>query len=148
VIISGIMVNWGANAPPNHRFIAFDKRNGAPVWFSGTRNNPYDTTYSSPVIGVVEGQPILVQGGGDGAVHCFQPATGKKLWSYNVSRHGLNATPLLHGDRVYCGHSEENLDTTAMGAVFCLNAVTGEQIWKTDRTHRSSDDRRPALRLR
>jgi outer membrane protein assembly factor BamB len=132
VIISGIMVNWGANAPPNHRFLAFDKRNGAPVWFSGTRNNPYDTTYSSPVIGVVGGQTVLVQGGGDGAVHCFQVGTGLKLWSYNVSRHGLNATPLLVGDRVYCGHSEENLDTTAMGAVFCIDAVSGEQIWKTD----------------
>lgn len=132
VIISGIMINWGANAPPNHRFIAFDKRNGQPVWFSGTRNNPYDTTYSSPVIGVVGGQSILVQGGGDGAVHCFQPGTGAKLWSYYVSRHGLNATPLIHGDRVYCGHSEENLDTTAMGAVFCLDAATGEEIWKTD----------------
>jgi outer membrane protein assembly factor BamB len=132
VIISGVMVNWGANAPPNHRFLAFDKRVGAPVWFTGTRNNPYDTTYSSPVIGVVGGQSVLVQGGGDGAVHCFQVGTGVKLWTYNVSKHGLNATPLLVGDRVYCGHSEENLDTTAMGAVFCIDALTGEEIWKTN----------------
>jgi outer membrane protein assembly factor BamB len=132
VIISGIMVNWGTNAPPNHRFVAFDKTNGAPVWFTGTTNNPFDTTYSSPVIGVVGGQSVLVQGAGDGAVHCFQVGTGVKLWTYNVSKHGLNATPLLVGDRVYCGHSEENLDSTAMGAVFCLDAATGAEIWKTD----------------
>ncbi len=131
VIISGIMINWGTNAPPNHRFIAFDKRNGAPVWFTGTRVSPYDTTYSSPVIGVVNGQSVLIQGAGDGAVHCFQVGTGIKLWTYNVSERGINSTPLLVGDRVYCGHAEENIGSTEMGALFCLNAATGEEIWKT-----------------
>ncbi len=36
VIISGIIINWGERAKPNHRFIAMDKRTGTVVWFSGT----------------------------------------------------------------------------------------------------------------
>ncbi len=131
VIISAVVIGWGDQAKPNHRFLAMDKTNGQVVWYEGTRPLPEDTTYSAPVIGVIDGELQMVSGGGDGAIHGFQPRTGKKLWSYYLSSHGINTTPLIVGDRVYVGHSEENLDSTSMGAVVCIDAKQRGDISKT-----------------
>jgi outer membrane protein assembly factor BamB len=68
VIVSAVIIGWGENAKPNHRYIAFDKYNGQPVWFEGTRPLPEDTTYSAPVLGTFNGQLSMVFGGGDGVV--------------------------------------------------------------------------------
>lgn len=125
VIVSAVVVGWGEMARPTHRFIAFDKRNGQPVWFNGTRPHPYDTTFSSPVATVIEGQPAIVFGSGDGGFHAFQPQTGKHIWTYNVSRRGVNLTPLVidGGRTVIGGHAEENIDSTEMGALFAIDAT-------------------------
>ncbi|VAX38564.1 probable serine/threonine protein kinase related protein, partial [hydrothermal vent metagenome] len=131
VVISAIIIGWGKMAKPAHRFIGFDKRNGQPTWFEGTRVLPYDTTYSSPVSAVFNGQPAIVFGSGDGGVHAFQPETGKRIWTYNVSRRGINTTPLVVGNKVYCGHSEENIDSTKMGAFFAIDATKKGDITKT-----------------
>ncbi len=137
VIVSAIVIGWGDMAKPAHRFIAFDKRNGQPVWFMGTRLFPYDTTYSSPVLTIINGQAMMVFGSGDGGIHAFQPQTGKKIWTYNVSRRGINTTPLVVGKTIVCGHSEENLKGNLMGALFAIDGTkrgdvtkTGE-LWKT-----------------
>lgn len=131
VIISAVVIGWGDMAKPAHRFICFDKNNGLPVWFEGTRLLPEDTTYSAPVLAVIEGEMQMIFASGDGAVHGFQPRTGRKLWSYYVSGRGINTSPLVVGNRVYCGHSEENLDTTDMGAVFCIDATKRGDITQT-----------------
>ena len=131
VIISSIIIGWGDQAKPAHRFIAFDKRNGQPVWFNGTRPLPYDTTYSSPILTRVNGQDLIVFGSGDGGVHAFQPQTGKEVWKYNVSRRGINTTPIVAGNYVVAGHSEENIDSTEMGALFALKLDGQGDITKT-----------------
>lgn len=138
VIISGIIINWGDYAKPNHRLIAMDKHTGEPVWFSGTKDLPYDTTYSAPSLVTIDGQRQLIMGAGDGAVWGFQPRTGKQLWNYQLSRRGLFATPLVVGDQVFASHSEENLGDAAslMGAVAGLRiSGTGDdtkatELWK------------------
>ena len=138
VIISAIVIGWGKMAKPAHRFIGFDKRNGQPVWFEGTRPLPYDTTYSSAITTVLNGQAALVFGSGDGGVHAFQPQTGKRIWTYNVSGRGINTTPLIVGNTVYCGHSEENIGSNKMGALFAIDgSKTGDitktgTVWKHD----------------
>ena len=138
VIISGIIINWGDAAKPNHRLIAMDKLTGEVVWFSGTRDLPYDTTYSAPSLATIDGQRQLVLGTGDGAIWGYQPRTGKPLWHYDLSRRGIFATPLVDGNRVYCSHSEENVSGSAMGAIAALE-VTGtgdettvKELWKLD----------------
>jgi len=123
VLISAVFIGWGDKAKPQDQYIAFDKRNGQPVWYEGTRPLPFDTTYSGAVLATLGGEAALVFGSGDGGVHAFQPRTGKPIWNYNVSSRGINTTPLVVDDRVYSGHSEENLDDTAMGAVFCLDGT-------------------------
>lgn len=140
VIISAIVIGWGEMAKPAHRFIAFDKRNGQPVWFEQTRMFPYDTTYSTPIITRLNGQTAIVFGSGDGGIHAYQLRTGKKIWTYNVSKRGVNTTPLVAENGVIiCGHSEENLGSTTIGALFALNGnQTGELtdedgvLWKKE----------------
>lgn len=131
VIISAVVIGWGEMAKPAHRFLCFDKTNGVPIWFEGTRLLPEDTTYSAPVLAVIDGELQMIFASGDGGVHAFQPRTGKPLWKYMVSGRGVNTSPLVVGNRVYCGHSEENLDTTEMGAVFCIDATKRGDITKS-----------------
>ena len=123
VIISAVVIGWGEMARPAHRFIAFDKMTGEVVWFNGTRPLPYDTTYSSPSLKVIGGTKSMIFGSGDGAVWSFQPRTGQPLWKYRFSRRGLNISPLVIGERVFCGHSEENISGNAMGAVAAIDAT-------------------------
>lgn len=138
VIISAVQIGWGDLAKPAHRFIAFDKRNGQPVWLEGTRLLPTDTTYSTPIVATLNGQTAIVFGSGDGGVHAMQLRTGKKLWSYYASARGINTTPLVTDEGiVICGHSEENLDSTTLGALFALDGNAtgdikpGEELWRT-----------------
>lgn len=139
VIISGIIINYGDRAKPNHRLIAFDKKTGDVVWFNGTRDLPYDTPYSAPSLATINGQRQLVMGAGDGAIWGFQPQTGKPLWHYDLSRRGIFASPLVVGNRVFASHSEENISGTTMGAVVALEVVgSGDQtsvkeLWKIEK---------------
>jgi outer membrane protein assembly factor BamB len=127
VITSAVIIGWGEMAQPAHRFVAFNKSTGEVVWFNGTRLRPEDTTYSTPQIAVIDGQALLVFGSGDGAVYAFQPRTGKSVWKCQLSRRGINTPPLVAGERVYIGQSEENFNDTAMGAIACINGkLTGD----------------------
>ena len=138
VIISSIVIGYAEMAKPAHRFVAFNKTTGDVVWFNGTRPLPYDTTYSGPTVTVLNGQKALVFGSGDGAVWAFQPRTGKPIWQYKFSRRGLNVPPLVVGNTVFTGHSEENISGTAMGAITAINAsLDGDvtesgKIWKVE----------------
>lgn len=131
-IISGVTTGWGAYSTPAFRIMAFDKRNGQSVWIASTRLRPADTTYSAPVIAVIDGEAQFIIGSGDGAVWSLQPRTGKILWNYDVTLRGVNATPLVVGNTVFCGHGEENMDDpTKMGAFFALDATKRGNITKT-----------------
>lgn len=137
VIVSGLLTQWGENAPPAHRFIAFDKLTGEPVWIMSTRLRPEDTTYTTPVFTTFNGQAAMVFGGADGAIYAVQPRTGKVIWKYEVSPRGFNTTPLVVDSLVYCAHAEKNkADTTILGAAFALDGrLTGEigedqLLWK------------------
>lgn len=132
VVTSAVVIGWDEMAKPAHRFVAFDKKTGEMVWFNGTRLIPYDTTYSTPTVTVIDGQAAMVFGSGDGQVWSMQPRTGKHIWNYPFSRRGLNVSPLVHEGMVYTGHSEENIEGTAMGALVALDGATGKQLWKLE----------------
>lgn len=133
VICSGVTTGWDSESLPAYRVVAFDKLTGEHVWLTSTRVRPEDTTYSTPILTKFGNQDALVVGAGDGSVYALQPRTGKIIWEYQVSIRGLNQTPLIVGDRVFCGHSEKNIaDTTVLGAFFCLNGLSSGQIAEED----------------
>lgn len=132
VITSAVTTGWGELARPMHRFIAMKKDTGEVVWLNGTTPLPDDTTYSTPTIAVIDGQALMIFGSGDGFVHAFQPRTGLPVWKYHLSRRGVNCSPLVVGDRVYVGQSEENIDDTSMGAMVCIDAKGKGDITATN----------------
>ncbi len=140
VIISGVVIGWGDMALPAHRFLAFDKQTGDTMWFNGTRPLPEDTTYSTPVLSVLGGQAALVFGSGDGGVYAWQPRTGKPIWGFQLSRRGINVSPVVDNGRVYISHAEENLDNLSMGAIVCIDGGKSGDI-----TPRPATDDSPAV---
>jgi hypothetical protein len=138
LLIMGLVnSSWGELARGGNRFVAFDKKTGEVVWWSETGHQVKDTYYSNPVVAVINGERVLISGGGDGGVHAFQVRTGKKLWSYMFGSGGVNVTPVVSGNHVYISHGEENLTGGERGMLLCLDAskVTNgkpQLVWKVE----------------
>jgi outer membrane protein assembly factor BamB len=140
VLVNCVEVGWGDTPPfdnlarPAHRFLSFDKATGEIRWLSSTNISPPDTTYSTPTITVIDGEAQLIFGAADGQVWSIQPRTGKALWHYPLSMHGLNVSPLVVGDMVYMTHGWENMVGTTKGGIVAIDAkqrgdLTGKEKW-------------------
>lgn len=114
-----------------HRFYAFDKTTGECVWISTPGGRPYDTTYSTPVVTTVDGMRILIAGSGDGAFHAIKVNTGEPVWSYPISKRGVNPGAVVKGNIAYLTHMEENLDTSEMGQLAAIDTSARGVINKT-----------------
>jgi outer membrane protein assembly factor BamB len=133
VIVSGITTAWGNLARAGHRFMAYDKRTGTPVWISSPGGRPFDTTYSPPIVADVEGTGrLLMAGGGDGTVHAIKVWTGEPVWKFYMSKRGVNTGVVLNGTTAIVTHSEENLDTSEMGLIAALDARSKGDLTKKD----------------
>jgi len=137
VIIGFLNASWGDQAVGRNRFMAMRKKTGEIVWWASTGILPKDTYYSTPVVGVIQGQRTMVSGGGDGGVHAFQVRTGKKLWSYPVGPGSINCSPVLKGDYVFIGQGEENDGVNTQGRVVCVDGSKVKDgkpalVWKVD----------------
>ncbi len=111
VIVSGLSSGWGSQARGSHRFFAFDKKTGETLWVSQPGGRPFDTTYSPPIVTVINGTRLLIAGGSDGAVHALMPQTGAPVWRYAISKRGINTGATLLGTTAFVSHGEENLGT-------------------------------------
>ena len=138
VIVSFLNSSWGPHAKPTHRYVAFDKRSGDIVWWAAPGGKPLDTTYAAPVATVIDGRRLLIAATADGNVYGMKARTGERVWSFKLSKRGLNPSVVTNGNYAYICHSEENYDTTEMGAVVCLDASkTGDisesgVVWRRD----------------
>jgi outer membrane protein assembly factor BamB len=132
VIINAVMVGWGDTARPAHRILALDKKTGETRWFTHTKELPEDTIFSTPTFTVIDGQQLMIVGSADGSVWAFQPRTGKTVWTYKMSRRGLNVSPLVVGDKVFMTQAEENPDNRTQGMLSCFNAHGEGDITKTN----------------
>ncbi len=131
VIVAFNNSSYGAHAIGSHRFVALNKRTGDIVWWSTPGGRPEDPTYSSPVVAVIGGQRLIIAGNADGNLYAIKSRTGEKVWSFAISQRGLNASPVVDGNRVYISHSEENFDTSSMGRVVCIDGTGHGDITKT-----------------
>jgi outer membrane protein assembly factor BamB len=118
------MVNsaWGDHARAASRFVAFDGKTGEIAWWADTPSPIRGTYYSSPVVGVIGGQRLLISGGADGYLHAFKVRTGERVWSYRFSAGIINGSPIIDGNLVYCHHGEENPEGGPIGRVICVDA--------------------------
>ncbi|MCR9200300.1 MAG: PQQ-binding-like beta-propeller repeat protein [Planctomycetaceae bacterium] len=140
VVVGFFGLNWGRTKapPPKMTYYCFDKKTGELLWTSPVGGGPFDTNYSVATIGVVDGQRLLVGGGADGGVHAINARTGEPVWSFRMSKRGLNASPVIDGNMVYISHGEDNIDNLEFGRIQCINAVgTGDitetnNVWRVD----------------
>ncbi len=141
VILNMINGSWGAQGPPRHRYYAFDKRTGAVRWMSTPGGNVYDrNTQSVPVVAVIDGQRLLIGGNADGHIYALQARTGRKVWEFELSKRGINVSPVVDdAGRVFVSHSEENIDEATLGRVVAIDGTgrgdltaTGE-LWRWNR---------------
>jgi outer membrane protein assembly factor BamB len=123
VITSALAFGWGVHAGGAHRFLAFDKKNGALVWMVASPGRPTDTVYSSPIIENVHGTRLMIVGSSDGGVHAYKPQTGELVWSFFMSKRGVNTNAVFHDGLAIVTHSEENLETNEMGMLAALDAA-------------------------
>lgn len=130
VIVSTVTDGWGELAPRRHRYYAFDKRTGETVWISTPGGRPFDTTYSTPVVATINGTRLMIAGAGDGTVNALKVATGEPVWSYAVSKRGVNPGVVLKGTTAFVSHPEENLDTTEMGLLAAVDATAKGTVGK------------------
>ncbi len=140
VIVSFMATNWGATKgpQPRHFYYAFDKKTGELQWVSAPGGAPRDTNYSVPIVAVIEGQRMLIGGNCDGHVYSINARTGKPIWSFRMSKRGLNTSPVVEGNRVFISHGEDNIDSPEFGRVQCIDATgTGDvtethSVWRKD----------------
>ena len=140
VILSIIGALWGDHGgPPRHRYFAFDTRTGEVQWIATPGGNVFDmNTQSVPVVAVINGRRLLIDGNADGHVYAMQARTGNTVWQYNLSKRGINVSPVVEGTTVYVAHSEENVDRGRMGRVVAIDATgTGDvtathERWQAD----------------
>jgi outer membrane protein assembly factor BamB len=124
VIASGVTLMWGKHSPPRHRFFAFDKVTGECVWLTSPGVQPFDTTYSTPIVTEISGTRLMISGSGDGSVVALKPLTGEKVWRYPMSKRGVNTEVVVHDNIVFVSHGEENLGTSEMGLLAAVDATS------------------------
>ena len=141
LLLSVIGSAWGSlGGPPRHRYVAFDKLTGRVRWVRRrpAASPPIMNTQSVPIVAVVNGQRLIIDGNADGNIYALQARTGVKVWEFHLSQRGINVSPVIDGTTVYVAHSEENLDQGTMGRVVAIDATgsgditsTGE-LWRID----------------
>ncbi len=128
VVVSFLNSSWGKMARPLHRYLAFDRKTRHIQWWSAPGTSPRDTTYSAPVATVIGGKRMLIAANADGNVYGMLARTGQRVWTFRLSKRGLNSSIVVQGNYAYVCHSEENLNTTEMGAIVCIDATRSGDI--------------------
>jgi len=134
----------GKVPPGEHVWMVYclDFRSGKTLWSREAKRGAPTTaihlknTYASETP-VTDGRYVYVYFGNVG-ITCYDLA-GKEVWSKPLGAYrtrtgwGTGASPVLHKDRLYIVHdNEEN------SFLIALNAHTGEQVWKVKRAEKSN----------
>src|SRR5262245_34087416 len=127
-------------APDAPSFMAMDKNTGKVLW---TDNSPganiHHGQWSSPAYAVIDGQPQIIFGGGDGWVYSFDPKGGsdgksKLLWKFDANpktaklelmgkgtRNDCIATPVVYNNKVYIGTGQDPEHGEGVGQLWCID---------------------------
>ena len=92
----------------------------------------------------------LYSQGMSGILYCYDAKTGELLWTYSADdpynqvlwSNQWNIRPVIIADgKIYMGNSEHSpIDPKPRGGPFvCVNATTGEEIWRVDGMFRQTD---------
>ena len=127
-------------APDAPSFIAMDKNTGKVLWTDASPGgNIHHGQWSSPAYAVIDGQPQVIFGGGDGWVYSFDPKGGadgksKLLWKFDCNpktaklelmgkgtRNDVIATPVIHDNKVYIATGQDPEHGEGVGQLWCID---------------------------
>lgn len=146
-IISCVTGAWGRDfGPARIRLYAFQTDTGDHVWGATPGGPPKDAPYSHPVVEWREGRRALYAGLGDGYVAGVDARTGQPLWRSRLATGGINASPVVHEDKLVVVHGRENLDSSVIGRLLALplgrapeersgpavELTAADELWRND----------------
>jgi len=128
--------------PHQWKVYCLDLNNGSVLWDKLVHEGPPQSSihlknsYASETP-VTDGKRLYVYFGNQG-LYCFD-LDGKELWSQQWTPHktrlgwGTAGSPVLHKDRLYIVN-----DNDEESYLVCLDAATGEQVWRVEREEKSN----------
>jgi outer membrane protein assembly factor BamB len=106
-IVRGVTSYWGADGPARDRFFGIDKNTGELLWSSTPGVGPpylKDSSFSTPFLATVDGRRVFYAGTGCGNIVCVNVGDGTPLWRWQISKGGVNASPVVYEDKLNCIH--------------------------------------------
>ncbi|MCS6777119.1 MAG: PQQ-binding-like beta-propeller repeat protein [Chloroherpetonaceae bacterium] len=170
VVTTSNGVDWTHTNIPNPQAPALcvvNKHTGKLVGeeASGVSARTLHSNWSSPAYGVVNGEGLIILGGGDGWLYGFETRTKKsedgrdvliEKWRFDCNpphyrmKNGkplkyatydgpseVIATPVFFNNRVYVPIGQDPEHGEGLGNFVCLDAATGKPIWQYDGIRRS-----------
>ena len=134
---NGIYTLWSKE---ERKYYGFSLETGKNIWKTD-ESEYYLQIYVSTSSAIVGDK--MYSTGASGVLYCYDTASGDKLWEYHANDPyseilwandwWLNIEFITDG-KIYLGHQEHSpIDPKPRGAPFiCLNATTGEEIWRSD----------------
>jgi len=121
-------------------FFVIDKNNAQVRWTDASPGlNILHGQWSSPAYGVIDGQPQVIFGGGDGWLYSFDPngdagGNAKLLWKFDANpktsfytvsgratRNHIIGTPVIHDGLVYIAVGEDPEHGEGIGHLWCID---------------------------
>src|SRR5262245_55929672 len=153
-------------APSAPSFIAVDKRTGKVLW---TDNSPGSNIlhgqWSSPTYAVIDGQPQVLFGAGDGWVYSFDPqgdghGKSKLLWKFDCNpktskyvlgskadRNHIIGTPVVYQGLIYVAVGEDPEHGEGVGHLWCIDPKKRGDV-SAELVFNSSDPTKPIAHKR
>jgi outer membrane protein assembly factor BamB len=124
-------------SPRAPSFIAVNKLTGEVVWED---NTPFDTIlhgqWSSPALGVVDGQAQVYMPGGDGWLYALDAKTGEHIWKFDLNpkdskwelggrgtRNNIIATPVFYQNSVVLGVGQDPEHGEGVGHIYRIGVT-------------------------
>lgn len=153
--------------PKAPALIVLDRKTGrlVAVEDEGISKRTLHCNWSSPVAATVNGETVILFGGGDGVLYAFeavsttsdQPQTLKKRWAYDCcpaeyrtqtySSHNkrtpggpseIISVPTVVGGRVYVPIGQSPLHGAGQGMLTCIDIATGKKVWASSQVERTT----------
>jgi outer membrane protein assembly factor BamB len=124
-------------SPRSPSFLAVNKHTGEIVWED---NTPLDRVlhgqWSSPALGIVDGQAQVYMPGGDGWLYALDAETGEHLWKFDLNpkdsrwelggrgtRNNIIATPVFYQNSVILGVGQDPEHGEGVGHIYRIDVT-------------------------
>jgi outer membrane protein assembly factor BamB len=135
--VGGVLTIWSKE---ERSYYGFSTETGEYLWKTDDPEY-YLQIYVATTSAIVDDR--LYSSGASGVLYCYNVTNGDLLWNYHATdtyseilwaNDWWNRILFISDGKVYIGHEEHSpIDPRPRGAPFiCLNATTGEVIWRVD----------------